>query len=68
MQSTVFCGRWILTGTLKGTKRSPNPEQNIIKALKAVEAKEKYLALEESNLTYWAAQVASAYVTEVIIK
>jgi len=44
----------------------PTSQQNIIKGIKDVKAKEKYLALEESNLAYWAAQVAKPYVTEVI--
>jgi transposase len=53
-------------GTFIGNKTFPTSEQHIIEALKAITAKEKYLALEESNLAYWAAQVAKAYVTEVI--
>lgn len=53
-------------GNFKGTQTFPTSEQNIIKALKAVKAKNKYLTLEEGNLAYWAAQVAAPYVTEVI--
>lgn len=53
-------------GKFRGNQSFPTSEQNIINALKAIEAKEKYLALEESNLAYWAAQVAKPYVTEVI--
>ena len=53
-------------GNFKGNQTFPTSEQNIIKALKAIKAKNKYLTLEESNLTYWAAQVAAPYVTEVI--
>lgn len=53
-------------GNFKGNQTFPTSEQNIIKALKAIKAKSKYLTLEESNLTYWAAQVAAPYVTEVI--
>jgi len=53
-------------GTFIGNKTFGTSEQNIAEALKAVNAKDKYLALEESNLAYWAAQVAKPYVTEVI--
>ena len=53
-------------GNFIGNKTFTTSEQNIVKALKAVKAKEKYLALEESNLAYWAAQVARPCVTEVI--
>jgi transposase len=53
-------------GKFVGNKTFPTSEKYIMEALKAVKAKEKYLALEESNLAYWAAQVAKPYVTEVI--
>jgi transposase len=53
-------------GKFIGNKTFPTSEKNITEALKAVKAKEKYLALEESNLAYWAAQAAKPYVTEVI--
>lgn len=53
-------------GNFKGNQSFSTSEQNIIKALKNVKAKRKYLTLEESNLAYWAAQVAAPYVTEVI--
>jgi transposase len=53
-------------GTFKGTQTFPTSEKNIIEALKVIKAKEKYLTFEESNLAYWAGQIASAYVTEVI--
>lgn len=42
-------------------------ENGIIHALKSVKAKQKHLTMEEGPLTYWAAQVASPYVTRVII-
>ena len=42
-------------GTFLGNRRFPTSEHHIIQALKAVKAKEKYVALEESNLAYWAA-------------
>lgn len=53
-------------GNFMGNMTFSTSEQNIIKALKAVKAKEKYLAIEESNLAYWVAQVSKPYVTEVI--
>ncbi len=59
-------GHMDFDGTFIGNRRFPTSEQHIIEALTAVKAKEKYLALEESNLAYWAAQVARPYVSEVI--
>ena len=59
-------GEMDYNGTFRGNQSFPTSEQNIIKALKSVKAKEKYLTLEESNLAYWAAQVSSPYVTDVI--
>jgi transposase len=59
-------GHMDFDGTFIGNKTFPTSEENIIEALKALKAKEKYLALEESNLAYWAAQVARPHVTEVI--
>jgi len=59
-------GHMDFDGTFIGNQTFPTSEINIISALKAVKAKEKYLALEESTLAYWAAQVAKAHVTEVI--
>lgn len=59
-------GEMDIAGEFKGNQSFPTSEQNIIKAIKSIKAKEKYLALEESNLAYWAAQIASPYVTEVI--
>jgi transposase len=53
-------------GTFIGNQTFPTSEKNIIKTLKGIKAKEKYLTLEESNLAYWAAQVSRAYVTDVI--
>jgi transposase len=53
-------------GIFRGNQSFSTSEQNIIKVLEAVKAKEKYLTVEESNLAYWVAQVASPYVTEVI--
>ena len=59
-------GQMDFNGTFVGTRTFPTSEQNIIKSLKAVKAKGEYLAVEESNLAYWVAQVASPYVTEVV--
>ena len=59
-------GHMDFDGTFIGNRTFPTSEKNIIAALKAVKAKEKYLALEESTLAYWAAQVAKPYVTELI--
>ena len=59
-------GEMDFNGTFKGNQSFPTSENNIIQSLKAVKAKEKYLTLEESNLAYWAARVASPYVAEVI--
>jgi transposase len=53
-------------GSFRGTHTFSTSEQNIIKALQNVKAKEKHLALEESSIAYWVAQVASPYVTQVI--
>jgi transposase len=53
-------------GNYRGDRCFPTSERNITDALKAVKAKEKYLALEESNLAFWVAQISKPYVTEVI--
>lgn len=53
-------------GTFRGNHTFSTSEKNIITALQNIKAKEKYLTLEESNLAYWIAQVASPYVTKVI--
>jgi transposase len=55
-----------LDGTFRGTQTFSTSELNIIKALENIKAKEKYLTLEECNLAYWIAQIASPYVTKVI--
>ncbi|MGD8333463.1 MAG: transposase [Desulfobacterales bacterium] len=54
-------------GNFRGTQRFETSEQNIIHALKAVKAKEKYLAIEEGTLAHWVARVACGYVTQVNI-
>ena len=53
-------------GNFIGNREFPTSENNIIKALQSIKAKEKLLTLEESTLAYWAAQVAMPYVTKVI--
>ncbi len=53
-------------GTFRGNLHFTTSEKNIIDALQSIKAKNKFLTIEESTLTQWAAQVASAYVTEVI--
>ena len=59
-------GQMDFNGNFIGNKTFLTSEQNIIEALKAVKAREKFLAMEEGTLAYWVAQVAKPYVTEVI--
>lgn len=59
-------GEMDFSGNFRGNQSFSTSEQNIIDALKNIKAKERYLTLEESNLAYWAAQVSSPYVKEVI--
>jgi transposase len=59
-------GEMDFNGNFRGNQTFTTCEKNIIEALKAIKAKEKYLAIEEANLAYWAAQVSKPYVTEVI--
>ena len=59
-------GHMDINGEFKGNQSFITSEQNIIKAIEAVKEKTKILAIEESTLAYWAAQVAQPYVTEVI--
>lgn len=53
-------------GVFKGDIDLPTSENNIITALKSLKTKRKYLTIEQGPLTYWAAQVASPYVDQVI--
>jgi transposase len=53
-------------GSFKGSIDLPTSEQNIMIALNSVKAKIKYLTIEQGPLTYWAAQVASPCVDQVI--
>lgn len=59
-------GQMDVNGDFIGKTEFPTSEQNIIDALKAVKAKEKYLTVEVGTLTYWVAQIAKEFVTEVI--
>jgi len=54
-------------GSFLGNIEFPTSENNIIDGLKSIKAKEKYLAIEAGTLTYWAAQVANPYVSQVIV-
>ena len=53
-------------GDFRGNRSFPTTEKNIIQGIKSVNARLKYLAIEEGPLTYWAAQVAHPYVRELI--
>jgi len=64
--SNSVLGEMESDGHFRGNQSFTTSEKNIIDTLKAVKAKEKYLTIEEGPLTYWAAQVAAPYVTEVI--
>ncbi len=59
-------GKMDFAGNFRGNQQFPTSAENIINAVEVIKAKEKYLPLEESNLAYWTAQVASPFVTEVI--
>ena len=48
--SNCVLGHMDLDGTFFGNRRFPTSERHITESLKAIKAKEKYLALEESNL------------------
>ena len=54
-------------GRFRGNLEFSTTENNIIHALKSVNAKQKYLTIEEGTLTYWAAQIAHSYVNQVIV-
>lgn len=54
-------------GKFRGNRSFTTCEINIIKALKTVKAKRKYLVMEAGPLSNWAAQVANDHVTEAII-
>ncbi len=54
-------------GSFRGNIDFPTSEKNIIHAVTSIKAKEKYLTIEAGTLTYWAAQVANPFVTQVIV-
>ncbi len=54
-------------GNFRGNIEFPTSENNIIHGLKSIKAKEKYLTIEAGTLTYWAAQVANPFVSQVIV-
>jgi len=54
-------------GKFRGNRSFTTSEKNIIKAVKAVKAKKKYLVMEAGPMSNWAAQVADDHVTEAII-
>ncbi len=53
-------------GVFKGAIELHTSEKNIIIALNSVKANRKYLTIEQGPLTYWAAQVATPHVGQVI--
>ncbi len=54
-------------GNFRGNLQFPTAEKYIIHALKSVKAQQKHLTIEEGPLTYWVSQIASPFVTQVII-
>ena len=59
-------GEMSTDGTFRGNREFITSEKNIINALKNIKAHKKYLAIEEGSLTFWTAQVANPYVTQVV--
>ena len=55
------------TGKFRGNRPFTTCEINIIKALKAIKAKRKYLVIEAGPMSNWVAQVANEHVTQVFI-
>jgi transposase len=60
-------GQMDYDGSFRGNMEFPTSENNITHALKSIKAKEKYLTIEAGPLTYWAAQVANPFVSQVIV-
>ncbi len=54
-------------GNFIGDIEFQTSEKNIVRALKSIRIKKKYLTIEEGNLTFWAAQIAGPLVTQVIV-
>ena len=64
---TTVLGAMNSRGEFVGNQRFDTSEAGIVKALGRFPAQTKYLALEESTLAHWAAQVAKPYVADVLI-
>jgi transposase len=64
---TTVLGAMNSQGEFVGKQRFDTSEKGIAKALGRFPAKTKYLALEESTLAHWAAQVARPHVSDVLI-
>ncbi len=64
---TCTLGQMDDDGSFRGNMEFPTSENNITHALKSIKAKEKYLTIEAGPLTYWAAQVANPFVSQVIV-
>ena len=66
MQIIAFWEKWILLAISEGTSNFP-PLRKTLSMLSRLSRQRKNICpLEESNLAYWTAQVASPFVTEVI--
>ena len=63
---TCTLGHMDEDGSFRGNRHFATSENNIIRALQSVKAKNKFLTMEESTITHWAVQVARPHVTEVI--
>jgi transposase len=64
---TTVLGAMNSLGGFLGNQRFDTSEKGIVQALARFPAKAKYLALEESTLAHWAAQVARPHVSDVLI-
>jgi hypothetical protein len=64
---TTVLGAMNSLGEFVGNQRFDTSEKGIVQALARFPAKAKYLALEESTLAHWVAQVAKPHVSEVLI-
>ena len=64
---TTVLGAMNSLGEFVGNQRFETSEKGIVKALGRFPAKAKYLALEESTLAHWAAQVAKPHVNDVLV-
>ena len=64
---TTVLGAMNSRGEFVGNQRFTTSEKGIVKALDHFPARTKHLALEESTLAHWAAQVARPHVSDVLI-